>query len=444
MSIDTSKFNSLQQWLDWQQQLHPDEIELGLERVNRIWQALGAPALAETVITVAGTNGKGSSIAYLEAIYTAAGYRVGSYTSPHLYSYTERIRIDCEAVSEQKICEAFQKIENTRQDTRLTYFEYGTLAAFDIFSNADIDIALLEVGLGGRLDAVNIVDADAVLLTSIGIDHVDWLGDTREKIGEEKAGVLRSGQVVVCSDKLPPESVLKIAHQLELTICLAERDYQIKKVEGAWHWLPIVLPNSPLLSSKNNRPLQSLPFPTMRGETQLINAAGALAIIMNLYQQHPVAIDAVRTGLQSARVAGRFEVIPGDISWILDVAHNIDSAQVLAENLKSLPCAGRSFALFSVLQDKDLASIAQLIHDQIDEWVICPLNTSRGRSFKELTDDIEALKLHSKQDLFRNISIVRNTNAAMQLLLSKALPGDRIVVFGSFFLVAEVMSLMPK
>jgi len=443
MSIDFSRFK-LQQWLDWQQQLHPDEIELGLERVNRTWQALGAPALAETVITVAGTNGKGSSIAYLEAIYTAAGYRVGSYTSPHLYSYTERIRIGCEAVSEQEICDAFAKIENARKDTRLTYFEFGTLAAFDIFSAANLDIVLLEVGLGGRLDAVNIVDAEAVLLTSIGIDHVEWLGDTREKIGAEKAGVLRSGQVVICADKSPPESVSKIANQLGLTICLADRDYEVKKVEGAWHWLPIASPNVALLSSKNDRPLQSLPFPTMRGDTQITNAAGALAVIMNLYQEYPVPIDAVRTGLQSARVSGRFEVIPGDISWIFDVAHNVDSTQVLADNLKSLPCAGRSFALFSVLQDKDLTSIVELIRDQIDEWVICPLHTSRGRSFKEISDNIEALKLHDNQDLFRNICTVENTHAAMQTLLSRAVPGDRIVVFGSFILVAEVMSLLSK
>jgi len=439
MDVDPLKFSSLQQWLDWQQQLHPDEIDLGLERINKVWQALAAPSLAETVITVAGTNGKGSSIAYLEAMYTAAGYRVGSFTSPHLYSYTERIRLNSETVSEQRICEAFRRIENIREHTTLTYFEFGALAAFEIFSDACLDIVLLEVGLGGRLDAVNIINADCVLLTSIGIDHVDWLGDTRELIGAEKAGVMREGQIVVCADPSPPESVFKKASQLNIEICLAGRDYSLQKNEVAWSWRP-----QQSNVALNVNPQHSLPYPVMRGNAQLENAAGTVAIVMSLYQKHPVAIDAIRTGIQTARVAGRFEVISGPVNWIFDVAHNNDSTQVLAENLRKMSCSGTTRALFSVLQDKDLLNIMEIIGADIDRWFVCPLGSSRGRNFTRLGEDIEALKLHDKEEIFNKTIVFKDVETAIKSLKSESVSGDRVVVFGSFILVAEAMSLLQK
>lgn len=437
MDVDPLKFSSLQQWLDWQQQLHPDEIELGLDRINKVWQTLGAPPLAETVITVAGTNGKGSSIAYLEAIYSAAGYRVGSFTSPHLFSYPERIRINCEMVSESRICEAFRRIEKSRQENSLTYFEFGALAAFEIFSDDCLDIVLLEVGLGGRLDAVNIIDADCVLLTSIGIDHVAWLGDTRELIGAEKAGVMREGQLVVCADTSPPESVLAKALQLKIELCLAGRDYKIQCNKTAWSWLP---QQSYIVHNVN--PQHSLPYPVMRGLVQRDNAASAIAMVMSLYQKHPVAIAAIRTGIQSARVAGRFEVLPGPVNWIFDVAHNNDSTQVLAENLRQMGCSGTTRALFSVLQDKELPTIMKLIGGDIDEWLVCPLESSRGRSFAQIGKDIEALKLHDKDEIFTKITLFGDVKAAVQALKSESASGDRVVVFGSFILVAEAMSLV--
>ncbi|VAW70808.1 Dihydrofolate synthase @ Folylpolyglutamate synthase [hydrothermal vent metagenome] len=435
ITVNTQKFSSLDQWLDWQQLLHPAEIELGLERVQQVWLALGALPLADTIITVAGTNGKGSSIAYLEAIYTAAGYKVGSFTSPHLHSYTERIRVNGEAVSEQKICHAFQRIDLAREEISLTYFEFATLAALDIFSSHSLDIVLLEVGLGGRLDAVNIIDAHAVLLTSIGIDHVDWLGATRELIGAEKAGVMRAGQVLVCADPSPPESVKIKAQQLNLSICLAEQDYLIQSSELAWSWIP----NSVLYSE--TKPLHSLPFPIMRGAKQLHNSASVIAMVMRLYQQHPVPIDAIRIGLQAAKVVGRFEVIPGPVTWVFDVAHNIDSTQALADNLRDMSCSGTTRALFSVLQDKDMLNIMEVITDSIEQWFVCPIEAARGRSFETIESEFEALKLHNTNQNFQTTYLFRDINAALEAIVSESVVGDRVVVFGSFILVAKVMSL---
>ncbi len=436
MIVDPQKFSSLKQWLDWQQLLHPKEIELGLNRVNKVWQTLAAVALAETVITVAGTNGKGSSIACLEAIYTAAGYKVGSFTSPHLHSYTERIRVNGEAVSEQTICNAFQRIDLAREEISLTYFEFGTLAALDIFSSQPLDIVLLEVGLGGRLDAVNIIDAHAVLLTSIGIDHVDWLGATRELIGAEKAGVMRAGQLLVCADPSPPESVKNKAQQLDLAMCLAEKDYTIQSGDLAWSWVPVSAAFYPETKS-----LHSLPFPIMRGAQQLQNSASAIAMVMRLYQQHPVAVDAIRTGLQSASMAGRFEVITGPVTWVFDVAHNIDSTRALADNLRKMSCSGTTRALFSVLQDKDMFKIMQVIADSVDQWFVCPIESLRGRSFEVIESNFEALKLHDTNQDFTTTHLFKDVNDALEAITSESVVGDRVVVFGSFILVANAMSL---
>ena len=314
------RFSTLADWLHWQEQLHPEEIELGLKRVCQVFQQLHPEPPTFKIIIVAGTNGKGSSVAMLEAILLAAGYRVAAYTSPHLLCYNERVRLQEQAVNDALLCEAFARIDQVRGDISLTYFEFGTLAALDIFYRQGLDVAILEVGMGGRLDAVNIIDADVALITAIDVDHEKWLGNNRETIGFEKAGIMRSRRPVISSDLATPLSVVRHANDLGAPLYCLGKDFSVVPEASGWAF-----------RDNENISRNALPLPALRGEHQLHNAAGVLKVLQCLDTSLPVSAQALREGLLSVRLAGRFQVIPGEVMTILDVAHNPQSAAVLAQ-----------------------------------------------------------------------------------------------------------------
>ena len=327
--------STLADWLAYLEELHPQAIALGLERVLRVARNLGI-ATGFPIITVGGTNGKGSCCAMLEAILRQAGYRTGCYTSPHLVRYNERVRIDSLEVADDVLCRAFEKIEGARNDITLTYFEFGTLAAMLAFIEAGVDVAILEVGLGGRLDAVNIFDADCALIASVDLDHQDYLGDTREAIGFEKAGILRSGRPAVCADAEPPDSLVNHAREIGADLMVIDRDFGFVAEPQQWrYWGP---------GGKRH----GLPHPALRGAFQLGNAAGCVTALDSLRARLPVTAQDLRSGLLHAEVAGRFQVLPGRPMVILDVAHNPHAARALAANLASMPAGGRVLAVFAM------------------------------------------------------------------------------------------------
>jgi len=414
------RFHTLQAWLDWQETLHPSAIELGLERPGRVLTSLGLASPRHIVITVAGTNGKGSSVAMLESILRAAGYRVGCYTSPHLRCYNERIRIDGELVDDVRLCEAFERIDQARGETSLTYFEFGTLAAFEIFDHAGLDVAVLEVGMGGRLDAVNLLDADVALVSAIDVDHAAWLGDDREAIGREKAGIFRHGRPAVCSDPHPPRSLLQHAQELGTPLyCLGEA-YRYERQGEGWNW------QGPDLRR------DALPLPALRGEFQLQNAAGVLMVLALLAEKLPVAPQHLRQGLHSVTLPGRFQVLPGEVATILDVAHNPQSAAALAANLAAMPVTGRTHAVVAMLADKDLGSVIRHMAGVVDHWYPAGLDVFRGADSATL---LAALREQGIVAAAPHASVAAALAAARQA----ARPGDRIVVFGSFYTVAQAV-----
>ena len=416
------RFATLQQWLSWQESLHPSEIDLGLDRVAEVLRRmqLGEPAF--TIISVAGTNGKGSCVAMLDAIYRAAGYRVGVYTSPHIKHYNERIVIAGEEVSDTDLCEVFEQIDQCRGDISLTYFEFGTLAAIALFQRANLDVAILEVGLGGRLDAVNILDADIALISSIDLDHQDWLGDTREQIALEKAGIARSHHPVVCGDVDPPESILTYLEKLDAPLYLINRDYHYARDgQGTWHWR----------TAQRNR--ASLPAPSLRGEVQLLNASTVLMAVQLLEQQLPVQQTAIRQGLVSTVLPARFQVLPGDIPVIIDVAHNPQGARALAATLQQWPCSGATHAVFGVLKDKDVAGIINAMQPVVDSWYVAGLQVSRAMPVDEVLNTL------AQAGNCQSVSSHDSVKMAKDAALSAARAGDRVVVFGSFYVVSEVL-----
>lgn len=415
------RFNTLAEWLNWQEGLHPREIDLGLERVAAVLSKLDLTPVDFTVITVAGTNGKGSCVAMLEAILLAAGYRVGAYTSPHLLRYNERIRINGNEVADQALCAAFEEIDNARADVSLSYFEFGTLAAIDIFQRAGVDIAILEVGLGGRLDAVNVLDADVALISAIDIDHQDWLGDGREAIGREKAGILRAGRPAVCIDSRPPQSLLDYAQQLAAPLFLSGRDFQAEAGEQGWHW-----------QGPEGESLQ-LPRPALAGDYQLQNAAGVLMCLRLLADRFPLDNAAIRRGLGRVQLAGRFQQLAGRPAVILDVAHNAQSARALAQNLTRMDCQGRTHLVFAMLADKDIAAVVDSLRGPVDEWYLAPLPVPRGASLAHLQASTQGLACQSFASL----------QEAYAAACRDAQPEDRLVVAGSFYTVAAVLAMSP-
>ena len=417
------RFTSLNEWLEWQARLHIKSIDLGLERVSAVWARLHPENLNSFVITVAGTNGKGSSVAMLESILLSAGYQVGCYTSPHLVRYNERIRLNGEEVSDEQICEAFDAIDKSRGDISLSYFEFGTLAALYHFSRVVPDVIILEVGLGGRLDAVNIIDADAALITSIGIDHQDWLGDNREDIGREKAGILRKNQMAVFSGHSIPDSVVDYASRSGTKLYIAGQNYQYKRVDEGWEFQ----------SDHGNR--NALPVPALRGSHQLENAAGVIALLLVCRQQLPVSTDAVRQGLLSASIKGRFQVIQDKLPVIVDVAHNEESVKALAENLSGFVVKGQLHVITGMLRDKDIKNSLSALSEHADSWHLVTTPGERGLAADELLGIVAELAPGKACYLHDNVS------EAYDSVLQYAKEQDTVLVTGSFLIAGQFLEI---
>ena len=418
------RFTHLQDWLTWQQTLHSQKIELGLSRVAKVASDLGILRPEFQVIAVAGTNGKGSITAILESVYHQAGYCVASYTSPHLLRYNERVRIGKKNVEDQLLCNAFSLVDQVRGEMSLSYFEFGTLAAMQIFSNTQPDVAILEVGLGGRLDAVNIYDSDVAIVSNIGMDHVQWLGSTREAIGLEKAGIFRASKPAICGDREPPDSLLKYAREIDSDLYLMDEDFSYQQEQDeVWSF------HSAKLDWNN------LPTPNLYGSVQVSNAAIALMSVQCLDEKLPVKQESVESGLRNICLSGRFQRISGECEIIFDVAHNLDSAKVLGKNLRELGSVTRTRAVFAVLEDKDVDGIIGSISELIDEWYISELDSERSLSCKDLQKSIEKLG----QD--RIVKTYPSVADAWLAARSHSDHTSRIVVFGSFLTVAEVLGL---
>jgi len=417
------RFTALDDWLNWQETLHPRAIDLGLERVRAVLARLQPAPPPHVVITVGGTNGKGSCVALLEAILRAAGHRVGAYTSPHLLRYNERIRVDGADADDATICRAFARIDAARGERSLSYFEFGTLAALDIFRDAGLDVAVLEVGLGGRLDAVNAVDADAALVVSVGIDHTDWLGPDRDSIGREKAGIYRPGRPAICADPDPPPRLLHHARQLGARLLRVGLDYDFARTGQTWRWWA------------GDSRLDGLPLPALSGRHQIGNAAAALAALHGLRDRLPIVAAAVHAGLAQVRLPGRFQVFPGAVEWILDVAHNPHAAAVLADNLRERPCAGQTSAIVGLLADKDAEGVIRAMAGIVDAWYPVTLAGPRGRAGAELADILRSAGARATAQ--------EDVREACRSALTAARPGDRIVVFGSFHAVAPALAARP-
>ncbi|WP_455208528.1 bifunctional tetrahydrofolate synthase/dihydrofolate synthase [Kaarinaea lacus] len=416
------RFATLNEWLHWQESLHPTEIDLGLDRVQAVLQRmqLGKPGFA--IISVAGTNGKGSCVAMLDAIYRAAGYQVGSYVSPHIKRYNERITVNGETVSDDALCEVFERIDQCRGDVSLTYFEFGTLAAIALLQQANVDIAIMEVGLGGRLDAVNVLDADVALITSIGVDHQAWLGDDRESIALEKAGIARPQRPTVCGDPEAPHNLLDYLRELASPLHLINRDfYYDKDNAGTWSW------------RCEQRQRYGLPLPALRGDFQLLNAAATLMVVQLLEENFPVSNANVRAGLLTATQPGRFQVIPGPVRMIVDVAHNPQAAQALAATLKQMPCSGKTHAVFGVMKDKDVAGIVKALRDVVDHWHVADLAVARAMS----ATDIRSILMQSGVDV--PVTCHNSVKLAKESAVKLATEQDRVLVFGSFYVVSEIL-----
>lgn len=390
-----------------------------MDRVRTVYNCL--PQLTCPVITVGGTNGKGSTVAFLEAMYLAAGYKTGSYFSPHLWRYNERIRINGREVGDEALCAAFACVERSRASVPLTYFEFGTLAAFVLFGDAGLDVAILEVGLGGRLDAVNVLDPMVAVVVSVGTDHKDWLGPDREAIGREKAGIFRAGRPAVVGFEVS-DSVAEEAVRVGAVMRLGGRDFRYTADSHQWRYV-------------SERATRDLPFPVLRGRYQLANAACAIAAVEAL-DVLSVSAGAVRQGLQDVRLAGRFQSLPGIPRVVLDVAHNEEAAQVLAQTLKEQPVSGRTFAVAGLLKDKPIAGIFAMLSGSFDGWFLASLDDLRGTSAAFLESVLLDLKVQSPA------SIYPDPVAAFQAALAIAQADDRVVVFGSFKTVGAILQFV--
>jgi dihydrofolate synthase/folylpolyglutamate synthase len=410
----------LADWLAWLEGQQRGAILLGLDRVRRVADGMGLrPAFP--VFTVAGTNGKGSTCALLGAMLRAAGYRVGNYFSPHLLRYNERVRVDGEEASDVDLVMAFAAVERARGDEPLTYFEFATLAAVWHFMRVGVDCAVLEVGLGGRLDAVNVWDADCAIVTTIGLDHTDYLGDTREAIAREKAGVYRTGRPAICVDPDPPATLLDHAANIGAALQCVGREFRVVRQDRQWSF------------EGAGRRLAGLPMPALVGDHQLQNAAGAIAALGSLHERLPVPAGAIREGLMNVSLAGRFQVLPGRPMVILDVAHNAHAAAILARNLRSIPPSGRTHAVFSILADKDAGAMVAELGDLIDVWWVAGLAGPRGRPASELATAVAAV-------VPGEVRVAATPAEAWQGVREALGADDKVIVFGSFLTVAEVLA----
>ena len=411
---------SLADWLAYLERIHPSVIDMGLERVSAVRERLGlAPDFP--IITVGGTNGKGSVCAMLEAILSSAGYRVGLYASPHLLRYNERVRVARREVEDTTLMQAFERVESARAPDSLTYFEFGTLAAMDIFIREKVEVAVLEVGLGGRLDAVNVFDANCTVVTKVDFDHMDYLGPDRESIAREKAGIFRAHVPAVCGDEEPPATLTGHAASIAAPLVLIGRDYGYNAGHSDWQYWS--------LQGKRS----ALPYPALRGAYQLGNAATALAALEQLKDMLPVDMGSIRRGLVEVDLPGRFQVMPGRPMVILDVGHNPHAARGLADSLRALPAGGRLIAVFAMLKDKDIAGVAQPLKDQVDEWLVAALPGSRGADAQRIEQALASIAVSVP------ISRFQSAADAYECAIRLAGQNDKILVFGSFFTVGAVV-----
>ncbi len=423
---------TLDDWLAHLEALHPRGqagIELGLERVRQVAQALGQRQDCP-VITVGGTNGKGSTCAMLERILLAAGYRVGVYTSPHLLRYNERVRLDGRPAADAAFCTAFARVETARGDVPLTYFEFGTLAAWEMFTAPalpGLDAIILEVGLGGRLDATNIYDPDCAVVTTVALDHMDYLGSTRAAIGVEKAGICRSGRPLICGDAAPPDSMVEVCRRTGADFRQLGRDFGFLRQEGQWQYW-----------GRDGRTLGGLAFPALRGAGQLHNAACAIAALDTLRERLPVTAQDIRRGLAEVEVAGRCQVLPGRPQIILDVAHNPQAAQELAHSIGDMGYARRSWAVFGMMADKDIAGVVEALQPRVDDWLVSDLPGPRAAQGACLVEIIAKVSPGATARCFDSPA------AAMHYAQENAGVDDRILVFGSFLTVAGVMRFLNR
>jgi len=414
--------DTLDAWLAHCERLHPVGIDMGLQRVRAVAERL-ALRFDVPVVSVAGTNGKGSSCAMIEAIALQAGYRVGLYSKPHLVHFEERCRIGGHSMAAAELVDHFAAVEAARGPITLTYFEFTTLAIVRALSLAPLDLVILEVGLGGRLDAVNVIDADVALITSIDLDHMDWLGSDREAIGFEKAGILRSGRAAVVADPLPPASVVRHAEAIGADLWLVGRDFNHAGDRQQWSW------------SGRGRRRNALAYPALRGANQLLNASGALAAFEALRERLPISAQAVRRGLATVQLTGRFQIVPGQPALVLDVAHNPQAVAALAFNLDQMGFFPRTHLVFGAMRDKDIAGMVQRIAVLADSWNLCNLPWSRAADTQALAAIVRADPGSAKAALHQYDSPA----AALRGALAAADPADRIVVFGSFLCVGGVL-----
>ena len=423
---------TLADWLTYCEQQHSKPIDLGLDRVRVVAQRMGL-RLDCTVITVAGTNGKGSTCAMLEAILSQAGYRTGVYTSPHLVRFEERCRIGGEMVSEQDLVPCFAAVEHSRGDTPLTYFEFTTLAILCLMSRAALDVAILEVGMGGRLDAVNIVDADCAIVTSIDLDHMEFLGPDREAIGYEKAGIFRTERPAIVCDPQPPQSVIDRAQTIGALLWRLGTDFHFSGDRQQWQWTGRIGHDAHDGAAKR---YAGLAYPALRGANQLLNASGVLAALQALRQRLPVSAQAVRNGLAVASVPGRFQIVPGQPTLVLDVAHNPHAVAALVANLDAMAYYPATHAVFGAMADKDVVTMLRRIGPLVDHWYLTDLPTARAASAVALQEHLlasGALRPGAK------IQLHASPAQALQAALGQANTTDRIVAFGSFYTVGGVL-----
>ncbi len=413
---------TLDGWLGLLEVRHGQSIQLGLDRVRAVRDALQLPQTCP-VFTVGGTNGKGSTCALLEAVLLAAGYRVGLYTSPHLLRYNERVRINGREADDAVLVDAFAEVERARGEIPLTYFEHGTLAAWVAFCRAGLDAIILEVGLGGRLDAVNVFEPDCAIVTSVAMDHMDYLGDSREAIGFEKAGIFRAGRPAICGDPLPPESLVAHANAIGAKLSVSGRDFGFSGDQNQWaFWI----------AGGSRR--GGLAYPALRGANQLLNAAAVMAACEAVRDLIPVPMQAIRQGFMLVELPGRFQVMPGRPTVVLDVAHNPQAAGVLNENLASMGFFPETWAVIGMLSDKDVAGVVRLLRDRIDHWLVASLPGPRGLDAAKLAAILQEVGVSGE------IAEFDSPSAAYEVAVGRAAEGDRIVIFGSFLTVADVMA----
>jgi len=416
-------FTSLDQWLSHLETAHPVGIDMGLARISRVKESLGLKFTCP-VITVGGTNGKGSTCAFLESILLAAGYKVACHTSPHLLRFNERARMNGADVSDADLLKAFERVEQARcrlnDPPTLTYFEFTTLAIMDIFANASFDAVILEVGMGGRLDAVNIVDADCAIVTSIDLDHMAYLGNTREAIAFEKAGIFRTKAIAICADPMPPTSLINHANAIGADLWLMGKDYSFTGDQQQWGW------------TGRGKRFSGLGYPALRGANQLLNASAVIAALIALHDRLPVSAQDIRNGLALVELPGRFQVLPGRPTVVLDVAHNPHAAATLAESIEAMAYHPYTYAVFGAMADKDIDGVLKPLLNTVDYWYCTDLPTPRAASASDLA---KRLRAFNKEAL-----VFMDPGAAYQAALDKAGEGDRILVFGSFYTVSGVMA----